>query len=61
MNQRELLILSIGVFFTIVAWMLIDIYHLNANRGTEKEIRAVGTIKFSVSDEVFKILNDRKE
>ncbi len=60
MNQKELLLLSIGVFLTIIAWMIIDIFQVRSKIITDKEIKDIGTIRFSVDENVLKSLKDRQ-
>ncbi len=36
MNKKELLFLSIGVFLTVIAWLVADVYHAS----TEEKIKS---------------------
>ena len=58
MNQKELFIISITVFLTIVAWMLVDVYKAK----TDTSIGAQYTIKPGVNYKLDPaILNRLKE
>ncbi len=59
MKQREILILSIGIFFTIIAWMVIDIYHSQNKEAINKQVGAIGTMRFSINDNLFKTLKEK--
>lgn len=39
MKPRELLIISIGVFMTIIAWVVIEIYKVNNSQLVEQTIQ----------------------
>ncbi|QQG44727.1 MAG: hypothetical protein HYW86_02315 [Candidatus Roizmanbacteria bacterium] len=60
MNQRELLIISIGVFLTIIAWMIIDIFQIRNQNTISQKIKTVEAVQFKIDDKVFKILNEKK-
>lgn len=58
MNHRELLVLVVGVFMTIIAWMIIDIYNLSNKQYADRTIKEVETMQFKIDE---KILNALKE
>lgn len=60
MNQKELLMLSIGVFLTIIAWMIVDIFQVRSKIISDKEIKSIGTIRFVVDENVLNSLKDRQ-
>ncbi|MBI4004680.1 hypothetical protein HY358_00925 [Candidatus Roizmanbacteria bacterium] len=60
MNQKELLVLAIVVFFTIIAWMLIDIYLVRNKNIVEREPRVPKVVEFKYDDSVFKLLQEKK-
>lgn len=60
MNQKEILILSVGIFLTIIAWMLIDIYQLQNKHLIDKDIKGVNNLQFKIDDQIFKTLKERK-
>ncbi len=41
MNQKELLILSLTVFLTIIAWIIADLYHIS----TTEKVKINSTIQ----------------
>ncbi len=61
MNRKELLLLSIGVFLTVVAWLVADIHHA----ATEEKIKiktAIPTLKkYEIKEDVLTILKDKSE
>lgn len=54
MKQRELLILSIVVFLTIISWLIIDIYNINKNKNAnfKEEIKIPKVIKMDIDKSV---------
>ncbi|NTU46575.1 hypothetical protein HGA88_03030 [Candidatus Roizmanbacteria bacterium] len=60
MNQKELLLLTIGVFLTIVAWMLIDFYHLQTKTETIS-VKPVPQNLYNIHTDVFTILRGKTE
>lgn len=58
MNQKELLILSVGIFLTIVAWMIIDLYHLQ-NNPAESAVGPVHVPSYSIDTRVFQVLQKK--
>ncbi len=60
MNKKELFLISIGLFFTVIAWLIADIYHAAS---TEKiKAKAVGPVlkKYEISTKVLKILQEKE-
>jgi hypothetical protein len=41
MNKKEVLVISIGIFLTVAAWMIIDIYRAHQQPILNVEIRQV--------------------
>lgn len=61
MNKKELLLLSIGVFMTVIAWLVADIYHA----ATEEKIKVRTQIptlkKYHVDEQLLKNLKEKTE
>lgn len=62
MKQKELLILSIVVFLTIVSWLIIDIYHISKNNDDvlKTKFSAPVDVKVNINSKVFEILNKKE-
>lgn len=61
MNKKELYILSVTIFLTIVAWIIADIYHIS----TTKNIQIGNTpekkpISASIDENIIKILEAKE-
>lgn len=58
-RQRELLMLAIGVFFTVVAWVLIEIYRIQIVGVLEKEIERPTVENYRLDVSVFDRLREK--
>lgn len=61
MNKKEVLFLSIGIFLTVIAWLIADIYHA----ATEEKIKIKVDIpilnNYKISKELLEILKNKKQ
>lgn len=61
MNRKELLLLSIGIFLTVVAWLTADIY----NAATQEKIKAKTEIpslyQYRIKQDILNVLNQKIE
>lgn len=62
MKQRELLILSIVVFLTIISWLIVDIANINRNNDplSKREMRVPKEIKMNIDKSVFDSLSQKE-
>ena len=60
MNQKELFWISITIFFTIVSWMLLDIYRAKTQITVESELKSLETIDFVIKPDVLQVLKGRE-
>jgi len=56
MNQKELFFVSLTIFFTIIAWMLLEVFKAESVVKIEKEEKMVLEKTVSLDREVLKIL-----
>jgi len=59
MNQRELLTISIGIFLTIIAWMIIDLYHVQQSRTFQGTLGGVQVPSISINSKMFEVLKNK--
>jgi len=59
MNQKELFWISVTVFLTILAWMLLDIYKVKTQTTVESGLKSVQTVDFTIRSNILKILKER--
>lgn len=60
MNQRELFFISLTVFLTIIAWMLLEAYKIDTAVKTEKEEKQVIEKKINLDNQILKILKNKQ-
>ena len=59
MNKKELFWLSLTIFLTVVAWMILDIYKIKSNIVLDKEIYSSTIIKYKIDPNILKKLKDK--
>lgn len=60
MNKKELFILSIGVFFTVIAWLLADIYHVSSQEKIKIKVTLPKVQNYEIKKEVFLQLKEKQ-
>ena len=62
MRQRELLILSVVIFLTIISWLIVDIYNVSRNNepSFKNEIKIPKVIKVNIDTSVFDSLRQKE-
>lgn len=61
MNRKELFIISLTVFFTVIAWVVSDIFHAQARERSKFDTTVPSTEQSSIDQNVFTILESRVE
>lgn len=61
MKQRELFILSVTIFLTIVAWVLFDLNSLSKKITIRSNISKFEQVDFSVKSSIVENLKQRKQ
>ncbi len=61
MNKKELLLISVGIFFTVIAWVIADIYHAATTEKIKTKVEAPTSLKkYEINAEVLKNLELRQ-
>jgi hypothetical protein len=61
MNKREILILSICIFLTVIAWLVGDIVHTSSSQLLDADIQQAPNVKpIRLKTEVFQLLEQKK-
>lgn len=60
MNQKEWLLITIGVFLTIIAWLVADVYHISKTKQVKAKFNLVKPIRVKIDNKIFKQL-EKKE
>ncbi len=61
MNRKELFILSVTIFLTIVAWVVSDIIHAQARQHAKVDMTIPSTKEYHIDQNIFTILETRTE
>lgn len=61
MNRKELLLLSIGVFLTVISWLIADIYHASTEDKIKSRISLPQTYQYKISTELLETLKNKTE
>lgn len=61
MKQREILIISIGVFLTIVAWVVIEIYKVRNVQLIEQDVQLPTVQRYEINTEIIDKLRKKEQ
>lgn len=61
MNRKEVLLLSIGVFLTVIGWLIADIYHASTEDKIKSRIVIPQVQQYKISKEMLKTLRNKTE
>lgn len=61
MNKKELLFLSIGIFLTVIAWLIADIYHAATEEKIKTRIEIPKLDNYKINKELLDIIKNKKE
>jgi len=59
MNQKELFWISVTVFLTIVAWMILDIYRVRTQTTVKSGFESLQIVDFTIRSDILKILKEK--
>jgi len=61
MNRKEVLLLSIGVFLTVICWLIADIYHASTEDKIKSRITFPEVYQYKISKELLETLKNKIE
>ncbi|MFA5769898.1 MAG: hypothetical protein WC894_00190 [Patescibacteria group bacterium] len=61
MNRKEVLLLSIGVFLTVIYWLIADIYHASTEDKVKSRISVPQVYQYKISKELLETLKNKTE
>lgn len=59
MNRKEVLLISITIFMTIILWVVVDIYHASKIEQVKENKEILQPINTDIDINVFKVLKDK--
>lgn len=60
MNRKEVLLISIGVFLTVVAWLIADVYHVGAREYGRGNLNLPLVNQTAINKEMIELLKNKK-
>ncbi|MBI2051871.1 hypothetical protein HYT33_03870 [Candidatus Roizmanbacteria bacterium] len=61
MNRKEFFLISIGVFLTVLAWLVADIYHAAFQERVKDNVTLPPITVNAIQSDTLKILKSKKE
>jgi hypothetical protein len=62
MNKKELLLISIGIFLTVVCWLIADIYHASVYSKNQYQVESMPSMSsYEINKDVLNKLSDKNE
>lgn len=58
MNQRDILIISVTIFLTIIAWVLLEVRAISRDTPTNEEIQAA-TVEYTINTDILDVLQKK--
>lgn len=59
MRRKELLMLSVGIFLTVVAWLIADIFHASTEEKIKSRVELPTNTSYRISSELLEILENK--
>ncbi|OGK62228.1 hypothetical protein A2334_05230 [Candidatus Roizmanbacteria bacterium RIFOXYB2_FULL_38_10] len=61
MKKIEVLILSVAIFFTIIAWVIIDIYHIQQKINDQIDVKPATIPNYQMDQKIIDVLKQKVE
>ncbi len=61
MNKKELLVISIGIFMTVIAWMIADLYHAATQEVIKNQIDLPKIQKYTLNNSILQTLKGKQQ
>lgn len=61
MNKKEVLLLSIGVFLTVIAWLIADIYHASTESKIKLKVNLPQIYQYKINKDILETLKNKTE
>lgn len=59
MNRKELLIISVAIFLTIISWVVIDIYNIKTKVVLESQIKSTKVRDYDLDRKITDVLKQK--
>ncbi|MCL4363942.1 hypothetical protein M1328_01755 [Patescibacteria group bacterium] len=61
MKKKDILVLSIGVFLTVIAWLVADIYHASTEQKVQTKIEVPTLDNYTISKDLLNVIRSKQE
>ena len=61
MSKKEILILSVSIFLTVIAWLIADIIHASTRERIEEEVTLPNIENYTIDRKIIEILESKTE
>lgn len=61
MNRKELLLLSAGVFLTVIAWLVADLIHASTQEKVKINMEIPTLKRYQINKDLLKTLKDKTD
>ncbi len=61
MNKKEVLVLAVSIFLTVVAWLIADIIHASKRQKIEAEVALPNIDDYTIDKRIIEILESKTE
>ena len=61
MNRKEVLFLSIGVFLTVIAWVVADVYHAATAEKMKTKVNIPTLNNYKINSSLLETLKNKQE
>ncbi len=58
MNQRDLLIISVTIFLTIIAWVILEVRAISQDTPTNEEIQSAA-VEYTINTDILDVLEKK--
>lgn len=58
MNQRDILIISVTIFLTIIAWVILEIRAISQDTPTSEEIQSAA-VEYTINTDILDVLEKK--
>lgn len=59
MNKKEFLIISVVIFLTIIAWIMIDVYQIKVSKLDTNSIKKVTLTNYEINQKIINIISNK--
>ncbi len=61
MNKKEVLFISIAIFLTIVAWMIVDLHHASTEEKIKTKIELPDLKNYNINQQILEKIISKKD